>query len=129
MTRKKLPPRRDHINQSVTIGGKVRLYVGVDSVQPKELWLRVKGEGITSLIVAFCDQLAISTASRLQRGETLEEICEPWVGIKVEPCGPVKGDERIKMCSSILDYLGRYLLVHYGGRDDLAHVPKPEKAL
>ena len=129
MTRKKLPPRRGHINQSVTIGGKVRLYVGVDSDEPKELWLRVKGEGITSLVVALCDQQAISTARRLQRGETLEEICGPWVGVKVEPCGVVKGDERIKMCTSILDYLGRYLLVYCAGRDDLAHVPKPEKAL
>lgn len=128
-SRERLPARREHITQSVRIAGCRRLYVSVDSKNPKELFLRVKGKDVTAEIVALHDALAICVALLLQNGVPLDRVVEHWVGIKVEPAGSVEGDTRIKFCSSSLDYIARHLLVHYGGRDDLAHVPKPEKAL
>lgn len=123
VTRRKLPPYRECIRQSVVIGQGCRVYLDVDSPTPQEIWLRVRGPEVTPLVVSLLDQLAIGTASRLQYGESLEEICEPWIWVKAEPCGSVVGDARIKMCSSLLDWIGRHLLVNYAGRDDLAHLP------
>lgn len=39
-----------------------------------------------------------------------------------EPAGPVTGHDRIKNCSSLPDLIGRYLLLPYCGREDVAHV-------
>ena len=127
MERTKLPARRDCIRQSVSIGGASRLYVDVDSFEaPKEVWLRFKGDGIDSLHTSLLDELAISCASRLQLGESVEEIFEPMLGTKTDPAGPVQGDARIKMCNGVVDFLARYMLVYCVGRDELAHIPRQE---
>jgi len=70
------------------------------------------------------DEISRLASKLLQRGTPLEEIGEMWLGTKSEIGGPVRGDDRIKNCTSILDYLARHLLVHYCGREDLAHVKK-----
>jgi len=127
--RAKIPNRRGCIRQSVQIGGTSRFYIDVDSLtHPREVWLRLKGPTIDTLHISLLDELAISCASRLQLGESLEEVFEPMLGTKAGPSGPVRGDHegRIRFCSSVTDYLARYILVHCGGRDDLAHMRKPE---
>ncbi len=123
----KLSDRRTCVWQSVKIGGTCRLYINVDRIEePKEIWMQIKGPNIDSLHISLLDELAISCSSRLQLGEPIEEVFEPMLGTKAGPSGPVKGDHegRIRFCSSVTDYLARYILVHCGGRDDLAHVKK-----
>ena len=44
------------------------------------------------------------------------------IGIKGEVRGPVRYHSRIKMSSSILDYVARDLGIQYLNREDLAHV-------
>jgi len=117
--RAKIPNRRGCIRQSVQIGGTSRFYIDVDSLtHPREVWLRLKGPTIDTLHISLLDEL----------GESLEEVFEPMLGTKAGPSGPVRGDYqgRIRFCSSVTDYLARYILVHCGGRDDLAHMRKPE---
>jgi ribonucleoside-diphosphate reductase alpha chain len=41
---------------------------------------------------------------------------------RFEPNGMVKGNSRIKMATSVIDYLFRELAINYLGRNDLAHV-------
>lgn len=125
MERMKLPARRRCVRQSVSIGGVSRLYVDVDSFEhPREVWLRFKGDGIDSLHTSLLDELAISCASRLQLGESIEEIFEPMLGTKTDPAGLVQGCARIKMCNGVVDFLARYMLVYCAGRDELAHISK-----
>ena len=123
----KLSDRRTCVWQSVKIGGTCRLYINVDSIEePKEIWVQIKCPNIDPLHISLLDELAISCSSRLQLGESIEEIFEPMLGTKAGPSGPVNGDHegRIRFCSSVTDYLARYILVHCGGRDDLAHIKK-----
>ena len=55
----------------------------------------------------------------------MKEFVDAFVFTRFEPNGPVIGNERIKMSTSILDYIFRDLAVNYLDRNDLAHV-KPE---
>ena len=61
----------------------------------------------------------------LQHGGPLKEFVDAFVFSRFEPNGPVIGNEKIKMSTSILDYIFRDLAVNYLDRGDLAHV-KPE---
>jgi ribonucleoside-diphosphate reductase alpha chain len=42
---------------------------------------------------------------------------------RFEPNGMVKGNDRIKMATSVIDYVFRELAITYLGRTDLSHVP------
>ncbi len=67
-----------------------------------------------------CFAIAISLG--LQHGVPLEEFVEAFVFTRFEPNGPVKLNDRIKMSTSIIDYIFRELAVTYLGRNDLAQV-------
>ena len=43
-----------------------------------------------------------------------------------EPNGVVQGHERIKMATSVIDYIFRELAINYLGLDDLAHVDQED---
>ena len=68
-----------------------------------------------------CFAIAISLG--LQHGVPLEEFVDAFVFTRFEPNGMVKGNDRIKMATSIIDYVFRELAITYLGRTDLAHVP------
>ena len=67
-----------------------------------------------------CFAIAISLG--LQYGVPLEEFVDAYVFTRFEPNGSVQGHPRIKMSTSIIDYIFRELAVTYLGRNDLAHV-------
>lgn len=129
-TRKQLSPRRGHLTHKVKIGGqrnpKVRtLYMSLDhQTEPSEVWLRVKQKNLDAEVIALYDWGARLASLALQYGAPLEKIAGLSFGVRVEPCGPVEHDERIKNCQSVIDYVGRNLYVHCLGRDDLAHTSK-----
>jgi ribonucleoside-diphosphate reductase alpha chain len=65
---------------------------------------------------------AISVSLGLQYGVPLEEYVEAFVFSRFEPSGPVSGNDRIKMATSIIDYIFRELAITYLQRDDLGQV-------
>ena len=124
-TRKRLPDRRDHFTHKVKIGGLRTLYISLDNERaPKEVWLRVKQRGMDAEKVALYDWGAQLISLGLQYGVPLEKIAALSLGVRVAPAGPVTHDDRIKNCSSVIDYIGRNLFVYCLGREDLAHVKK-----
>lgn len=124
MPRKALPSRRNHITQRVKIGGKRTLYLSVDNdTAPSEIFIRIRGETGVEKVTCY-DVIARLISLAIQEGVALEAIAERLLATRMEPAGPVEGDERIKMCDGTLDYIGRHLLVMYCGREDLAHVKK-----
>ena len=68
-----------------------------------------------------CFAIAISLG--LQHGVPLEEFVDAFVFTRFEPNGMVKGNDRIKMATSVIDYVFRELAITYLGRTDLSHVP------
>jgi ribonucleoside-diphosphate reductase alpha chain len=71
-----------------------------------------------------CFAIAISLG--LQHGVPLEEFVEAFVFTRFEPNGPVKLNDRIKMSTSIIDYIFRELAVTYLDRYDLAQVQEED---
>ncbi|HEY6907140.1 MAG TPA: vitamin B12-dependent ribonucleotide reductase, partial [Ignavibacteriaceae bacterium] len=51
----------------------------------------------------------------------LEEFVDAFVFTRFEPSGIVSGNEKIKMATSVIDYIFRELAVTYLGRNDLSH--------
>ncbi|MDH5720504.1 MAG: vitamin B12-dependent ribonucleotide reductase [Spirochaetia bacterium] len=120
--RKKLPQRRSGYTQKAVIGGhKVYLRTGeYEDGSLGEVFLDMYKEGAAfrSLMNGF----AIAISLGLQYGVPLEEFVEAFVFTKFEPNGIVQGNDRIKMTTSIMDYIFRELAITYLGRHDLGHV-------
>jgi len=77
-------------------------------------------EGAAFRSLMNCFSIAISLG--LQYGVPLEEFVDAFVFTRFEPSGAVQGHPRIKMSTSIIDYIFRELAVTYLGRNELAHV-------
>lgn len=123
MTRQAMPPRRNNVTQRVKIDG-CRFYLTIgftDNANTTigEVFIVCQKSGAQER--ALFDEIARSASKRLQLGESLEELAESWLGMKMKPAGTVTGDEHVKMCSGPLDWCGRHLLIHYCGRTDLSH--------
>ncbi|MCB1200147.1 MAG: vitamin B12-dependent ribonucleotide reductase [Leptospiraceae bacterium] len=120
--RKRLPARRKGYTQRAIIGGhKVYIRTGeYDDGTLGELFLDMYKEGAAfrSLMNAF----AIAISMGLQHGVPLEQFVDAFTFTKFEPNGPVVGHDRIRMVSSVIDYIFRDLAINYLERNDLAHV-------
>jgi len=126
--RRKLPARRAGYTQKAHVGGH-KIYLRTGEYKDGtlgEIFLDMYKEGAAfrSLMGGF----AIAISLGLQYGVPLEEFVEAFTFTRFEPNGPVVGNDRIKMASSIMDYIFRELAVSYLRRDDLAHV-KPEASI
>jgi ribonucleoside-diphosphate reductase alpha chain len=119
-----LPDCRLCTTHRVKIGScKIYLTVGFydeDKTQVGEVFIALEKTGAERRWMM--DEIARLASKLLQRGHPLEEIGDMWLGTKAELGGPVQGDDRIKNCTSVLDYVARHLLVYYCGREELAHV-------
>ncbi len=124
--RRRLPGRRSGYTQKAVIGGhKVYLRTGeYEDGALGEVFLDMYKEGAAfrSLMNGF--SIAISLG--LQYGVPLEEFVEAFTFTKFEPNGIVHGHDRIKMATSVIDYIFRELAINYLNRNDLAHV-NPEE--
>ena len=78
-----------------------------------------EGRGVPEPDELLCD-LRVSLG--LQYGVPLEEYVDAFVFSRFEPSGPVAGNDRIKMATSVIDYIFRELAITYLGRDDLGQV-------
>ena len=120
--RSKLPQRRGGYTQKATIGGhNVYLRTGeYPDGRLGEIFLDMHKEGAAFRSMMNCFAIAVSLG--LQHGVPLEEFVEAFTFTKFEPNGIVQGHDKIKMCTSIIDYIFRELAVTYKGKSDLVHV-------
>ncbi len=120
-----LPDRRKGYTQKATVGGhKIYLRTGeYESGKLGEIFLDMHKEG--AAFRSLMNSFAIAVSLGLQYGVPLEEFVEAFIFTRFEPNGIVQGNKRIKMSTSIIDYVFRELAVSYLGRNDLAQV-QPE---
>ena len=117
--RRPLPARRNGYTQKAVIGGH-KLYLRTGEYEDGtvgEIFLDMHKEGAAFRSLMNCFAIAISLG--LQHGVPLEEFVEAFVFTRFEPNGPVKLNDRIKMSTSIIDYIFRELAITYLDRYDL----------
>ncbi len=121
--RHRLPDRRSGYTQKAVVGGhKIYLRTGeYEDGSLGEIFLDMHKEGAAFRSLMNCFAIAISLG--LQHGVPLEEFVDAFVFTRFEPNGMVKGNDRIKMATSVIDYVFRELALTYLGRTDLSHVP------
>ncbi|MFN0117964.1 MAG: vitamin B12-dependent ribonucleotide reductase [Elusimicrobiota bacterium] len=120
--RRRLPDRRAGYTQKAKIGGHT-VYIRTGEYEDGtvgELFLDMHKEGAAFRSLMNCFAIAISLG--FQHGVPLEEFVEAFVFTKFEPNGMVNGNPRIKMSTSIIDYIFRELAITYLDRQDLAQV-------
>lgn len=122
--RRRLPNLRRGYTQKVLLGNhKVFLRTGEYSDGALgEIFVDIHKDGTAfkSLMGAF----AIAVSVGLQHGVPLERFVDLFTFTKFEPNGPVQGDDRLMMCTSLLDWIFRHLAIRYLDREDLATIPK-----
>ena len=124
--RRPLPARRNGYTQKAVVGGH-KLYLRTGEYEDGtcgEIFLDMHKEGAAFRSLMNCFAIAISLG--LQHGVPLEEFVEAFVFTRFEPNGPVKLNDRIKMSTSIIDYIFRELAVTYLDRYDLAQVQEED---
>ncbi len=124
--RRRLPDRREGYTQKAKIGGQT-VYIRTgeyDNGQLGEIFLDMHREG--AAVRSLLNNFAIAISLGLQHGVPLEEFVDAFVFTKFEPSGIVTGNQRIKMSTSIIDYIFRELAVTYLDRNDLSHVDAEE---
>jgi ribonucleoside-diphosphate reductase alpha chain len=124
--RRRLPDRRTGFTQKAKINGQsVYIRTGeYDNGQLGEIFIDMHREGAAFRSLLNC--FAISISLGLQHGVPLEEFVDAFVFTRFEPSGIVTGNEKIKMATSVIDYIFRELAVTYLGRNDLSHVDTDE---
>src|SRR5690606_8246923 len=123
--RRRLPDRRTGYTQKAKINGQsVYIRTGeYENGQLGEIFIDMHREGAAFRSLLNC--FAISISLGLQHGVPLEEFVDAFVFTRFEPSGIVTGNDKIKMSTSVIDYIFRELAVTYLGRTDLSHV-EPE---
>ena len=106
--REVLPQTRRSVTHKFAINGhEGYLSIGLfEDGRPGEIFIKMSKEGSTlsGLIQGFCRAFSLC----LQHGLPIEEACERFRGMRFEPMGATSNPE-IPECSSILDYVARYL--------------------
>ena len=122
-TRRALPDKKRATSTKARIGGhSVRLITGeYPDGRLGEIILVTSKEGAAWR--AMLNQFAIAVSIALQHGVPLDAFIKVFTFQKFEPSGMVEGGSgRVKMASSLVDWIFRELAIEYAGRDDLAHV-------
>jgi ribonucleoside-diphosphate reductase alpha chain len=118
--REYLPWRRAGITQKCKIGDQT-VFLTVNTFpdgRPGEMFLELAHEGST--LRSMANLLAMAVSVGLQHGVPVAEFVDRFIHTRFEPAGVVEGHDRIKMVSSIGDYIGRELGVNFLGQDELA---------
>lgn len=124
--RKQLPAKRRGYTYKGKVGGQP-LFLRTGEYGDGtlgEIFIDMAKEGATmrSLLNSF----AIAVSVGLQYGVPLEEFVDKFIFTRFEPSGVVD-HPNIKSATSVLDYIFRVLAYEYLDRDDLIHVPDPER--
>lgn len=125
-TRKRLPARRKGYTQKVKIDGHT-IYLRTGEYEDGgvgEIFLDINKEG--TLLRSMMNSFAVAVSLGLQYGVPLEEFVDVFTFSRFAPHGIVQGHDKIKMSTSIIDFIFRDLAINYLGRNDLAHVNSQE---
>lgn len=123
--RKRLPDRREGYTQKANVAGhKIFLKTGEYSDGSLgEVFIDMHKEG--AAFRALMNSFAIAISVGLQYGVPLEKYVDLFIYSRFEPAGMVMGNARIKMCTSVIDYIFRELAISYLGMEEAAHLPPP----
>jgi len=126
MHRRVLPQRRQGYTHEAIVGGQ-KIFLGTGEYADGtlgEIFINVnkKEALLSSMLNCFC----VAVSLGLQYGVPLEKFVDQFTFTKFDPAGPVQNHSRIKLATSLMDFVFRDLALHYLGRDDLGHV-KPEE--
>jgi len=112
-TRQVLPETRSSITHKFCVAGhEGYLTVGQHpDGRPGEIFIKMAKEGSTmsGMCQAYCRAFSLA----LQYGLSLEDAVVRFRGMRFEPMGPTSNPE-IPECSSIVDYVARFLELHFG---------------
>jgi ribonucleoside-diphosphate reductase alpha chain len=124
--RRRLPDRRRGYTQKAVVGGhKVFLRTGeYEDGSLGEIFIDMHKEG--AAFRSLMNSFAIAISIGLQHGVPLEKFVDQFLFSRFEPNGIVMGNDRIKMATSIIDYIFRELAINYLGRGELAHVSEED---
>lgn len=110
--RQTLSPVRESVTHKFQImGAEGYLTIGLfDTGMPGEVFIKMAKEGSTlsGLIQAYCRAFSLA----IQYGLPLDEAVRRFKGMRFEPMGPT-GNPDIPEALSIIDYVARYLELHY----------------
>jgi len=118
--RRNLPNKRKGYIQKAVIGGHT-LYIQTGEYEDGtlgEIFITTSKQGATFRGIMASFAMAISVG--LQHGVPLETFAKLFVNTRFEPNGPVDGNDKIKMSTSIVDYIFRELSATYLGKKTLS---------
>lgn len=112
-----LPATRRSLTHKFAIAGhEGYLTVGLfDDGQPGEIFIKMSKEGSTlsGLIQGFCRAFSLA----LQYGLSMRDAVDRFRGMRFDPMGPTSNPD-IPEALSILDYVAKYLELHYLPREE-----------
>jgi ribonucleoside-diphosphate reductase alpha chain len=113
-TRQSLPTTRDSITHKFSVArheGYLTIGLYPDG-SPGEIFIKMAKEGstISGMCQAFCRAFSLA----LQFGLSIDEAVVRFRGMRFEPMGATSNPD-IPECSSIVDYVARYLELNFGG--------------
>ena len=113
--RNKLPTDRTSIVHEFSISGtEGEIVVGLyEDGAPGEVFLHVAKSG--SFVSGLFDGMAVLVSTALQHEVPLETLAEKFTDVRFEPSGPT-GNPEIPTCTSIPDYVFRWLLLRFGAK-------------
>jgi ribonucleoside-diphosphate reductase alpha chain len=118
-----LPTTRQSITHKFAIAGhEGYLTIGLfDGGKPGEIFIKMSKEGSTlsGLIQGFCRAFSLA----LQYGLPMQDACDRFRGMRFDPMGPTSNPE-IPEALSILDYVARYLELHYCASHHPSHASR-----
>ena len=111
--RRRLPDERDAVTHKFRVGEQEGyLTVGVfPDGTPGEVFLKMAKEGST--VSGLMDAVALLTSVALQYGVSLERLAAKLEETRFEPYG-VTANPEIPFATSVLDYVFRWLRLHFG---------------
>ena len=116
-----LPTTRKSVTHKFAIAGhEGYLTIGLfEDGSPGEIFIKMSKEGSTlsGLIQGFCRAFSLA----LQYGLSMRDAVDRFRGMRFDPMGPTSNPE-IPEALSILDYVAKYLELHYLPRPDAAAV-------
>ena len=111
--RRRLPDERDAVTHKFRVGEQEGyLTVGVfPDGTPGEVFLKMAKEGST--VSGLMDAVALLTSVALQYGVSLDQLAAKLEETRFEPYG-VTANPEIPFATSVLDYVFRWLRLHFG---------------
>lgn len=112
-TRQSLPTTRDSLTHKFSVAkheGYLTIGLYPDG-SPGEIFIKMAKEGstISGMCQAFCRAFSLA----LQFGLSVDEAVIRFRGMRFEPMGSTSNPD-IPECSSIVDYVARYLELNFG---------------